>query len=129
MPLVVIPGRPYRSKQALERLKSLNLGGQEPHVTPDGFAVLAPHAGAPTPAAVDGEPVADADADAAPCWHVLRADGLNLEHAVFEGGRLEVRTVKIPLDGLGDVERLVEYDHLPEARKDYSVYPRGHKLA
>lgn len=126
MPPVVFPGVPYRSRQALESSRGLAIGEQRAHVTPDGFAVIALHAGGPTPASLDGKPAA---APAAPCWHVLREDGLNLEHAATAGGRLVVQAVRIPVDGLGDVERLVEYDHLPEARKDYSVYPRGHKLA
>jgi|SRR6185312_5753064 len=126
MPAVVFPGVPYRSKQALERARALVIGDQVPHATPDGVAVVALHAGGSPPVALDGRPAAAASP---PCWHVLRSDGLNLEHVATVEGRLVVQTVRIPLDGLGDVERLVEYDHLPEARKDYSAYPRGHKLA
>lgn len=139
MPTLIFPGRWYRSKQALDRIKGLNTADQKPHVTPDGYAVLIAHGGGGPAVSLDstglsagalvtlnGQPV---PMDPTPCLHIVRDVGPNLEHVVTEDGKLVVKTVKIPIDGLGDLEPLVEFDHLPESRKDYRVYPRGHKLA
>lgn len=127
MPILIVPGLPYRSRKALKLIEALNVGAQNAHVTPDGYAVLAPFAGRPAPVSVNGVPVPSV---ASPLvLHVLRDDGLNLEHVVTEGNRLVVKTVALNPVDLPDLERLAEYDHLPEARKDYTVYPRGHKLA
>jgi hypothetical protein len=35
----------------------------------------------------------------------------------------------MPTSTVADLEPLVEYDHLPDGRKDYKVFPKGHKLA
>jgi hypothetical protein len=144
MGIPVFGGVAYRSKQVLTRLRELKLVNT-PHLTPDGYAVLAADLGGPARDApgvvVDGKPVAMPATE--PCLVPLAADtaaedgtnvpGGDLMHARFvdRSGRkqIEVRRVEIPIDALGDLERLVEYDHLPAHRKNYDVYPRGHKLA
>lgn len=126
MPIPIVPGFPYRSAEALRIARSLAIGDQAVHETPDGCAVLAPYAEGSPPLVVNGSPVAVAPPSLV--LHVLRADGLNLEEAAMVGGNLVVRTVKIDPAALPDLARLVEYDHLPEARKDHSAYPPGHKI-
>lgn len=130
-------GHAYRSKAALERVRSLTTADR-PHVTPDGHAVLAcdlrgrvtvrpiiSHGDPGDPAIVAGteEPVVT------PVLVVLADHGHDLMHLTRdEAGSPAIRRVELVPEDLPDLEPLREYDHLPESRKDYDIYPKGHKL-
>lgn len=116
-------GHWYLSREALDRIKPLRLTG-DPHVTPDGHALVILDArGVVRTPQVNGPPKAQI---LPPALVVQAADGHDLMQLT---GRDSVVRVEFAVDQLGDLTPLVEYDHLPAARKDYAVYPRGHKLA
>jgi hypothetical protein len=113
----------YRSKEALDRAKALRLTG-EPHVTPDGDALLiVDMRGVTRTPQLNGPPKLELRP---PALVMQGADGHDLMQLV---GRDKLQRVEFSLDALGDLSPLVEYDHLPESRQDYAVYPRGHKLS
>jgi hypothetical protein len=102
--LMVRDGHWYASKEALAKAKKLHLVG-DPHVTPDGKATM----------------VFDA-----PNRFAMQADhGHDLMH--FDG--TSVVRVEFAAAELDDVEMLVEFDHLPESRKETSWMLPGSKLA
>lgn len=115
-------GHWYRSKQALALAGKLKLLG-EPHTTPDGAALLILDVrGVVRQPRADGPPKLECHP---PALVMQAADGHDLMQLQ---GRDRIARVEFALEALTDVERLVEYDHLPEARKDYSVYPKGMRL-
>jgi hypothetical protein len=121
--LLLQSGHWYRSKQALARLKEWHLT-VDPHLTPDGFAVLVfDLRGVTSQPQINGQPTIERHP---PALVVQARDGHDLMRV--EGRDRIVRAEFAP-DALGDLEALVEYDHLPESRKDYTVYAKGHKLA
>ncbi len=116
-------GHWYRSRAAIDLAASLRPTG-DPHRTPDGCAVLVYDArGFARQPTVDGK---SALSYRPPALVMQATDGRDL--MAVEGTDRIVR-VEFPPEALADAEPLVEYDHLPEARKDPSVYARGHKLA
>jgi hypothetical protein len=64
-----------------------------------------------------------------PMLVVQAGHGHDLLHAAKVGGQPGIARVEFAPADVADLEPLVEYDHLPDGRKDYSVYPKGHKLA
>ena len=142
MGVLIFGGRFYRSKAVLGKLVELKLVNK-PHLTPDGYAVMTcdlGDAGAPLRAdiALNNKPV---PRRVVPTCLVPMAedttgpDGKNIPGGdllclTWDNGRHpEIRRVELLPDSIPDLEPLVEYDHLPEYRKDYKAYPKGLKLA
>ena len=129
---LLISGHWYVSKVAAEKAKALRLAA-DPHLTPDGSAVLIFDARGPSI-----EPYTDPEDGQIktrvinrPAAFVAQADhGHDLMQSVTEKGgtALRLERVEFTPDDLPDLHRLVEYDHLPESRKDPAV-PKGTKLA
>jgi hypothetical protein len=116
-------GHWYRSREALGQAAALKLTGT-PHVTPDGFAVLVFDRRGPALQPARDEPARRVTLP--PALVVQGEDGHDLQQVV---GRDRIERVEFSPGQLGDLEPLVEYDHLPDGRKDYTTYARGHKLA
>jgi hypothetical protein len=115
-------GNWYRSKRALALPEGTRLAG-EPYRTPDGFALLVHDARGRS-----RQPMSDgtvASTYRPPALVMQATDGHDLMQLE---GRDRIARVEFDPDALDDLEPLVEYDQLPESRKDYSVYQRGHKL-
>jgi hypothetical protein len=144
---ILVPGRYYRSKAVLGRLTAMHLINK-PHLTPDGCAILTFDAGDDGKRGhrvgleVDGKPV-ELRKVVPSCLVPMAEDRTDPDGKNIPGGDMlgvvvvmksgkpeaEVGRIEIPPDALPDLELLVEYDHLPTYRKDYNVYPKGHKLA
>ncbi len=124
--ITIKDGHWYRSKEALARSATLRLI-DAPHVTPDGYAVLVFDLRGVVPQPVPDGPTTSV---VLPPAMVMQADhGHDLLQVVTNGLQPRIERVEFPLGDLADLEPLIEYDHLPSSRQDYSVYPRGHKLA
>ncbi len=131
MPLL-LSGYWYVSAAAVAKLKTLRLAA-DPHLTPDGKAVLVFDARGPSI-----EPYQDQQTGRIatrivqrPPALVMQADhGHDLMHAVADqgGSGLRFDRVEFAPEELPDLERLIEYDYLPQSRKDPAV-PAGTKLA
>jgi hypothetical protein len=116
-------GHWYRSKEALAKAGALKLTGK-PHATPDGFALMVFDRRGRTLQPARNRPPSPVDLP--PRLVMQGDDGHDLLHLAAKD---RVDRVEFDPGQLGDLEPLVEYDHLPESRKDYTVYPPGHKLA
>lgn len=94
----------YASRSAVAKACKLNLQGK-PHLTPDGQAVL----------------VCDYQGAGRVQMVMQGTHGHDLTDA-------QIRPVTFDPHELPDLERLVEFDHLPEARKVSSWMKAGSKL-
>jgi hypothetical protein len=126
--MLLLSGRWYRSKIALDKLKGVTLLGtcREPHVTPDGDAVLVcDFSRQASVVSVDGKPVAQ-PASVRPIALVPQGTKDNDLECIDLDTRAQTR-VEFSLEDLPDLVALVEYDHLPESRRHPDV-PKGTKL-
>lgn len=109
MPLL-LDGHWYTSKTAVDLVGRRHIFDEQ-HLTPDGRAVMVfdrDDRGVLVPQASHGHDMTE-----------LRADtGPHIKH------RIELDPASLP-----DLERLVEFDHLPESRKATSWMKPGDKLA
>ncbi len=111
----------YASKHALKLIEKLPvIIGSPAHVTPEGFALLVFDRGGASSSVNGSTPVV------APAVMVPQnEEGHDLMTLVGDrAGRVTFDPASLP-----DLTRLVEYDHLPEGRKDLTVHKAGSKLA
>ena len=120
MSVLLLDGYWYASKLAISLLARRHCVGK-PHTTPDGKAVMVYDRGGLTTRA-GGSPITLVDALVPQGDHGHDLVGLP------EGGDRVQRIEFSPFE-LPDLERLAEYDHLPDGRKNHDVYPAGSKLA
>lgn len=124
MACLLYAGNFYTSRVALDVIAKMHHIG-EPHLTPDGKAVLVFDGGGTT-TMPNGPPVITK------ACLVPQSDG---KHPIWKSDLVglpeneeRVRRIELYSSQLPDLEPLVEYDHLPETRKDYTVYKPGTKL-
>ncbi len=119
--MLLLSGHWYVSKHALDLIKKLPIIiGPPVHKTPEGFALLVFDRGGV------GSSVNGSKPDVMPPVMVPQSEaGHDLMTLVGDrAGRVTFDPASLP-----DLTRLVEYDHLPEGRKDLSVHKAGSKLA
>lgn len=124
MATLLFGGNWYTSRIALSFIEKIHHVG-DPHLTPDGKVIMVFDAGGIT-TMPSGPPIVTKS-----CL-VPQNDGKHPVHhhdlmGLPENGDRLDRIQLSPLD-LPDLEPLVEYDHLPENRKDYKVYQPGMKF-